>query len=194
MRRKRVAHNRPHIVSSVRLRNSPAFVAIWLATGQLGAWMVPVDPASSSRDIETQLARVSPKIGFYATARAEDYRPGVADGNTLRTFALEETAADVRAGGRLRAGDGRIADAVAVEPHAMAPHRQALMRPCRHLRARSPPVAAHRVGVRCDQNVMFARSIPTSRSLRYNVVLEICRMCAASVLFPPVSRSVLRIV
>ena len=41
------------------LRNSPAFIAVWLATAKLGAWMVPVDPASSSRDIEAQLGRVS---------------------------------------------------------------------------------------------------------------------------------------
>ena len=51
------------------LRNSPGFVALWLATAKLGAWMVPVDPASSSRDIETQLGRVTPKIGFYAAQR-----------------------------------------------------------------------------------------------------------------------------
>jgi acyl-CoA synthetase (AMP-forming)/AMP-acid ligase II len=59
------------------LRNSPAFIAIWLATARLGAWMVPVDPASSSRDITTQLARVSPKIGFYAAQRAAPYLAGV---------------------------------------------------------------------------------------------------------------------
>ncbi len=56
------------------LRNCPAFIAIWLAIAELGAWMVPVDPASSSRDIETQLARVSPKLGFYAAA-ARRYLP-----------------------------------------------------------------------------------------------------------------------
>ena len=87
------------------LRNSPAFIAIWLATARLGAWMVPVDPASSSRDIATQLARVSPTIGFYAAARAETYLAGVAEGGALRTVALEETAADVRPGGRLHADE-----------------------------------------------------------------------------------------
>ena len=83
------------------LRNSPAFIAIWLATARLGAWMVPVDPASSSRDITTQLARVSPKIGFYAAQRAAPYLAGVGEGSALRTVALEETAADVEPGGRL---------------------------------------------------------------------------------------------
>jgi acyl-coenzyme A synthetase/AMP-(fatty) acid ligase len=57
------------------LRNCPAFIAVWLATAELGAWMVPVDPASSSRDIERQLARVSPKIGFHASAPRPTWRP-----------------------------------------------------------------------------------------------------------------------
>ena len=100
------------------LRNSPAFIALWLATAKLGAWMVPVDPASSSRDIETQLGRVNPKIGFYAAARAETYLAGVADGSALQTVALEETAADVRPGGRLRAEDGSAGPVAAVEPQA----------------------------------------------------------------------------
>jgi crotonobetaine/carnitine-CoA ligase len=77
------------------LRNCPAFIALWLATAELGAWMVPVDPASSSRDVERQLARVAPRIGFYAAERAETYLAGVAEGVALRTVALEELAADV---------------------------------------------------------------------------------------------------
>ncbi|MHC1563044.1 class I adenylate-forming enzyme family protein [Actinomycetospora sp. C-140] len=92
------------------LRNCPGFVALWLACAELGAWMVPVDPASSSRDIETQLARVSPKVGFHAAERAETYG-AAAEGSRVRPLALEETAVDVRAGGRLRAGDGRTVDA-----------------------------------------------------------------------------------
>jgi carnitine-CoA ligase len=102
------------------LRNSPAFVAVWLATAKLGAWMVPVDPASSSRDIEVQLARVSPKIGFYAAQRAGTYLGGVDEGTALRTVAVEETAADVQSGGRLRADQGAPRPPVAraaVEPH-----------------------------------------------------------------------------
>ncbi|HYH35412.1 MAG TPA: class I adenylate-forming enzyme family protein [Nocardioides sp.] len=98
------------------LRNSPAFIGLWLACTRLGAWMVPVDPASTSRDIESQLVRVSPKVGLYARERAGTYRAGVAEGSRLRTFALEETSADVRAGGRLRAGDGRTAEAAPVAP------------------------------------------------------------------------------
>jgi crotonobetaine/carnitine-CoA ligase len=98
------------------LRNSPAFVALWLAVAKLGAWMVPVDPASSSRDIATQVARVSPKIGFYAASRADTYLTGVADG--LRTVALEETAADVRRGGTLCARDVPPVSAATVGPEA----------------------------------------------------------------------------
>jgi crotonobetaine/carnitine-CoA ligase len=98
------------------LRNSPAFIAIWLAVAKLSAWMVPVDPASSSRDIETQLRRVTPKIGFYAAQRADTYRAGVAEGSALRTVALEETAADVRPGGPLQAGDAPPVAAAPVQP------------------------------------------------------------------------------
>ena len=101
------------------LRNCPAFIALWLATTRLGAWMVPVDPASTSRDVESQLARVTPALGFHATSRADTYRAGLADlaeGSRPTTFALEETAADVRPGGRLRAGDGRTVAADPVAP------------------------------------------------------------------------------
>ena len=100
------------------LRNCPAFIAVWLAIAKLGAWMVPVDPASSSRDIETQLARVAPKLGFYAAQRADTYLRGVADGAALRTVALEETAADVESGGRLRADDVARHPPASVEPDA----------------------------------------------------------------------------
>ena len=98
------------------LRNCPGFIALWLAAARLGAWMVPVDPASTSRDIASQIARVTPKIGILAAARADTYRAGVPEGSTLRTHVLQETAADVRPGGRLRAGDGRSVEDVAVDP------------------------------------------------------------------------------
>lgn len=98
------------------LRNCPAFIALWLACGQLGAWMVPVDPASTSRDVESQLARVTPKVAFYATERADTYRAGVPEGSRVRAFALSETPADVRAGGRLRSGDGRTSETFPAAP------------------------------------------------------------------------------
>ena len=98
------------------LRNSPGFVALWLAVAKLGVWMVPVDPASSSRDVKTQLARVSPRMGFYAAERGDTYLAAVGESG-LRTVALEETAADVAPGGTLRPEHG-TASTAAVEPDA----------------------------------------------------------------------------
>jgi carnitine-CoA ligase len=94
------------------LRNSPAFVALWLATARLGAWMVPVDPASSSRDIATQVARVRPRVGFHAAARAQTYAAGAGD---LPAVALAETVADVAPGGALH-GTGEGPPPAAVAP------------------------------------------------------------------------------
>jgi carnitine-CoA ligase len=107
------------------LRNSPGFIALWLATARTGCWMVPVDPASSSRDIATQLGRVRPKLGLHAAARADTYLAGVGDSG-LRTVALEETAADVAPGGvlrtapdgALRTADGSGSAAAPVDPRA----------------------------------------------------------------------------
>ena len=92
------------------LRNCPGFVALWLAVTKLGAWMVPVDPASSTRDVATQLGRVRPTVGVYAAARAETYLAAVPQDRTLRTIALEETAADVGPDGRLHAEPGPLPD------------------------------------------------------------------------------------
>ena len=50
------------------LRNSPAFIAVWLATAKLGAWMVPVDPASSMETSRPNSA-ASQRIGFATSAR-----------------------------------------------------------------------------------------------------------------------------
>lgn len=99
----------------VCLRNCPAFIAIWLATAQLGAWMVPVDPASSSRDIASQIARVAPTVGLHSTERAQTYRDAL-DGTSLPTVVVDETAADVRPGGALRAADVAPVAAAAVAP------------------------------------------------------------------------------
>lgn len=55
------------------LKNCPAFVALWLAAARIGAWIVPVDPSSSAREIAEQLGRTSPKLGIYGTERADSY-------------------------------------------------------------------------------------------------------------------------
>ena len=62
------------------LANSPAFVAIWLAATQLGAWIVPSDPKSTSHELAGHVVRTRPVLGVSATSRAETYREGVVGG------------------------------------------------------------------------------------------------------------------
>lgn len=80
----------------VCLRNSPGFIAVWLAAAKLGAWIIPVDPASSPRDIATQVARVRPVVGVCAAQHAEVYREGIVDYGPLPVFELDESASDVQ--------------------------------------------------------------------------------------------------
>jgi crotonobetaine/carnitine-CoA ligase len=86
----------------VVLRNCPAFIAVWLAAARLGAWMVPVDPASAPRDIATQVRRVRPAVGVCAAARAGVYAEGVA-GAVPVVIGLAEDASDVAVDGPLAA-------------------------------------------------------------------------------------------
>jgi carnitine-CoA ligase len=81
----------------VVLRNCPAFIAIWLACARSGAWMVPVDPTSTARDISRHLDRVRPAAGICAASRADLYAAGVkgSAAGRLATIELAETAADV---------------------------------------------------------------------------------------------------
>lgn len=60
----------------VVLRNCPAFIAIWLACARSGAWMVPVDPTSTARDISRQLDRVARRPGSARRAGRTSTRPG----------------------------------------------------------------------------------------------------------------------
>ena len=94
----------------VILRNCPAFVAIWLATSRLGAWMVPVDPASSARDVAQQSARTRPAVTVCAEARRAAVGQGV---DRPHLLALTETSADLAPGSPLlaapRPGLGRSA-------------------------------------------------------------------------------------
>ncbi|WP_406724586.1 class I adenylate-forming enzyme family protein [Streptomyces sp. GD-15H] len=87
----------------VALRNSPGFLAIWLAVARLGAWVVPVDPASSPRDIANQVRRTTPAVGVCASTRAEIYREGAAEAVPV-VLELTETALDVADGGALVTG------------------------------------------------------------------------------------------
>ncbi|MDN3354139.1 class I adenylate-forming enzyme family protein [Actinomadura sp. DC4] len=84
------------------LRNSPAFVALWLAAARIGAWIVPADPAATERDLRRQAERTGPAIGFCAGARAETYHRALSPAG-VPVVVLDETADDVRAGGPLDA-------------------------------------------------------------------------------------------
>jgi len=82
------------------LRNCPAFLMIWLAAARLGAWMIPVDPGSSSRDIDSQLRRTRPKLGICSYAGSGTYRAGVGNSG-LGVIEVSETAADTDHGSAL---------------------------------------------------------------------------------------------
>ncbi len=55
------------------LRNSPGFVAIWIAAIRLGAWIVPSDPFGTAAELAEHVSRTSPSIGFYSNSRRETY-------------------------------------------------------------------------------------------------------------------------
>lgn len=77
----------------IALKNSPAFIALWLAAATMGAWIVPVDPASTQRDFDQQFDRIRPVLGFCAASREQPYlASAVARG--VPCIALSETAAD----------------------------------------------------------------------------------------------------
>lgn len=84
----------------VALANSPAFVMAWLAAARLGAWLVPVDPASSARDIANQIRRTTPTLGICAAARQDAYLEGAA-GQLDAIITVTETAADTVDGSTL---------------------------------------------------------------------------------------------
>lgn len=77
------------------LRNSPAFLAFWLGCARLGAWMVPVDPASGERDLQRQLERVAPRLGVHATTRRAPYLAAAAGAGLVTLLEVDETAADL---------------------------------------------------------------------------------------------------
>lgn len=85
------------------LRNCPAFVALWLATARLGAWMVPVDPASAARDIANQVERVRPVVAVCARERAQVYRDGAA-GHVPVVLVVDESVSDLDEGSVLMNG------------------------------------------------------------------------------------------
>lgn len=55
------------------LRNSPGFVAIWIAAIRLGAWIVPSDPFGTTAEFAEHISRTSPSIGCCSNSRRETY-------------------------------------------------------------------------------------------------------------------------
>lgn len=84
----------------VCLTNSPAFIALWLAAARLGAWVIPVDPASTPRDLSSQFARTRPTLGVCGSMRAGTYLP-TARVHDVPTLVLSETCSDLAHGSPL---------------------------------------------------------------------------------------------
>ncbi|MEV4245107.1 AMP-binding protein [Streptosporangium canum] len=77
----------------VVLRNSPAFVAIWLACAKLGAAMVPSDPSSTAPELAVHLRRTAAVLGICAPERATALR--VAASQVAGVAVVEVPEADV---------------------------------------------------------------------------------------------------
>jgi len=107
----------------VVLRNCPAFVAVWLACARSGAWIVPVDPTSTARDISRQLDRVRPAAGVCAASRTDVYAAGVKESaaGQLTTIELAETAADVVPAAGTPVAGAAVAGAAVAGAGAVAP-------------------------------------------------------------------------
>jgi crotonobetaine/carnitine-CoA ligase len=69
------------------LTNSPAFVAAWIATIRLGAWVVPSDPMGRRPELAGHIERTRPAVGLYAETRAGEYLSAAA---AIPTIAFDE--------------------------------------------------------------------------------------------------------
>ena len=79
------------------LKNGPPFVAIWLATIGLGAWIVPADPMARTPELADHLARTSPTVGFCDRDRQDEYLPAAAEGEVkgeIEVVVIDETSVD----------------------------------------------------------------------------------------------------
>ena len=77
------------------LTNSPAFVALWLATIRLGAWLVPSDPMSAAPELAEHIERTKPRIGFCSPARSGTYRAAAPAELTVIEIEEADTTLDV---------------------------------------------------------------------------------------------------
>lgn len=73
------------------LTNSPTFVAVWVASTRLGAWIIPGDPMGRTPEFADQIERTNPGVGFYAAARAADYLGAVTP--SMTAIAIDEADA-----------------------------------------------------------------------------------------------------
>ncbi|MEU9885534.1 class I adenylate-forming enzyme family protein [Sphaerisporangium sp. NPDC051011] len=101
----------------VALRNCPGFLAAWLACARLGAWIVPVDPASGERELATQMERVKPRLGLYGATRSGAYR-AAASQRGLEALELPESAEDIL---HVLAAGGGDSTAVSADTTTLAP-------------------------------------------------------------------------
>ena len=61
----------------VALTNCPTFVAVWIATIRLGAWIVPSDPLGRTPELADHIGRTGPAVGFCARRRSDLYEPAI---------------------------------------------------------------------------------------------------------------------
>ncbi|MEY4252157.1 MAG: hypothetical protein RL691_1038, partial [Actinomycetota bacterium] len=59
---------------NLALTNSPAFVALWLASVRLGAWIVPSDPQSRTQELVEHQSRTNAKVGICSVHREDEFR------------------------------------------------------------------------------------------------------------------------
>jgi crotonobetaine/carnitine-CoA ligase len=59
---------------NLALTNSPAFVALWLASVRLGAWIVPSDPQSRTQELVEHQSRTNSKVGICSVLREDEFR------------------------------------------------------------------------------------------------------------------------
>ncbi len=59
---------------NLALTNSPAFVALWLASVRLGAWIVPSDPQSRTQELVEHQSRTRARVGVCSVHREDEFR------------------------------------------------------------------------------------------------------------------------
>jgi|TARA_B110001454_G_scaffold105380_1_gene99182 crotonobetaine/carnitine-CoA ligase len=69
------------------LANCPAFVAVWLASIRLGAWVVTADPMGGQVELRSHIERTRPAVGVCSSERADVYRSAC---GSLRVIVVEE--------------------------------------------------------------------------------------------------------